>query len=124
MLINPNKIISALAPWNAWEAPSPFAGIRRDITAQLFPFIDRPEALVLTGMRRSGKSTIMYQLIEDLVASGVDRHATLMVNFDEPALGSNLGNELLESIYLGFRKKLCPTGRVYLFLDEIQHVPG
>lgn len=123
MAINPEKIISALAPWNAWDAPSPFGGIRRDITTQLLSFLDRPEALVLTGMRRSGKSTIMYQLIEDLVAGGVDRQATLMVNFDEPALESSHGKELLESIYQVFRKKLCPAGHVYLFLDEIQHVP-
>ena len=124
MFDNPNQILSFLAPWNAWDAPSPFAGIQREITTEILPFIGRPEALVLTGMRRCGKSTVMYQLLEKLVEKGVDRQAILFVNFDEPALEPSRGKELLENIYQTFRKKLYPTGHAYLFLDEIQHVPG
>jgi len=120
---NPNQLLSSLASWNSWDAPSPFVGLPRDITSDIFPFIGRPEALVLTGMRRCGKSTVMYQLIEKLVDNGVDRRSILFVNFDEPALEIGLGCELLENIYKAFRKKLCPTGRAYIFLDEIQHVP-
>ncbi len=121
---NPNKILTALSPWNAWDEPSPFAGIRRRITDEIMSFIGRPEVLVLTGMRRCGKSTIMYQLIEKLVARGTKRQAILFVNFDEPALNASRGTELLEDIYIAFRKKMSPTGHVYLFLDEIQNVPG
>jgi hypothetical protein len=68
-----NKLFSALAPWNAWDGPSPYTGISRDITPTLLPLIERPEALVLTGIRRGGKSTIMFQLVEALVAQGVKR---------------------------------------------------
>jgi hypothetical protein len=56
-----NKLFSALAPWNAWDGPSPYTGISRDITPTLLPLIERPEALVLTGIRRGGKSTIMFR---------------------------------------------------------------
>lgn len=123
MLTNPNQLLSSLAPWNAWDAPSSFVGLKREITTDIFPFIGRPEALVLTGMRRCGKSTVMYQLLEQLVDNGIDRQSILFVNFDEPALEAGRGNELIENIYNAFRKKLWPTGHAYLFLDEIQHVP-
>ncbi len=124
MLNNSHQLLTALAPWNAWDEPSPFTGLPRGITETLFSFLDRPEAIVLTGMRRSGKSTVMYQLIERLVEGGADRHSILFVNFDEPALEPSRGSELLENIYRAFRQKLCPAGRAYLFFDEIQHVPG
>ncbi len=117
-------ILTALAPWNAWDEPSLFTGIRRGITDEIMSFIGRPEVLVLTGMRRCGKSTIMYQLIETLVARGIKRQEILFVNFDEPALNASRGTELLEDIYIAFRTKMSPTGHVYLFLDEIQNVPG
>ncbi|MDL1973729.1 MAG: AAA family ATPase [Deltaproteobacteria bacterium] len=87
---NTNKLPSALAPWNAWDGPSPYTGISRDITPTLLPLIERPEALVLTGIRRGGKSTIMFQLVEALVAQGTDRTSILYVNFDEPAIEPSL----------------------------------
>jgi predicted AAA+ superfamily ATPase len=118
-----NKLLSALAPWNAWDSPSPRTGIPRDITPTLLPLIQRPEALVLTGIRRGGKSTIMFQLVEALVAKGTDRTSILYVNFDEPAIEPSRGTALLEEIYQAFRERLCPRGRAIVFLDEVQHVP-
>jgi hypothetical protein len=118
-----NKLISALAPWNAWDGPSPRTGIPRDITPTLLPLIERPEALVLTGIRRGGKSTIMLQLVEALVVKGTDRTSILYVNFDEPAIEPRRGTVLLEEIYQAFRERLCPKGRAIVFLDEVQHVP-
>ena len=118
-----NKLLSALAPWNAWDGPSSHTGISRDITPTLLPLIERPEALVLTGIRRGGKSTIMFQLVEALVAQGTDRTSILYVNFDEPAIEPSRGTALLEDIYQAFRERLCPRGRAIVFLDEVQHVP-
>lgn len=120
--MNVSKLLSALAPWNAWDGPSTRAGIPRDCTPTLLPLIARPEALVLTGIRRGGKSTIMHQLIEALVAEGSDRTSILYVNFDEPGLEAGRGAALLEDIYRAFRERLCPMGRAVLFLDEVQYV--
>ena len=122
MAQNSRKLIAALAPWNAWEGPLSHTGIDRDITTQLLHLIGRPEALVLTGIRRSGKSTIMLQLIEALVSQGNDRKSILYVNFEEPTLDTRQGVELLEDIYLAFREILWPAGHATLFLDEIQYV--
>jgi hypothetical protein len=48
----------------------------------------------------------------------------LHVNLEEPALAPELGTDLLEDLYRGYRAEVQPRGRVWLFLDEVQRVPG
>jgi predicted AAA+ superfamily ATPase len=73
---------------------------------------------ILTGNRRTGKTTLMYQLMDALVAGGVPRTRILYYSFDDErpslrelvkAFEKHIGEEVL------FSKK-----RYYLFLDEIQ----
>jgi predicted AAA+ superfamily ATPase len=82
-------------------------------------------ATVLTGMRRSGKTYMLYQEMERLTAQGVDRHDLLLVNFEDDRLhplDSDAPARALEAFF-----RLNPearTRRSYLFFDEIQNVPG
>ena len=41
--------------------------------AQLKPFIDKPQIKILTGIRRSGKSTVLLMLKDELLARGVKK---------------------------------------------------
>jgi len=41
---------------------------------------------VLTGIRRAGKSTLLYSLVQQLVASGVDWNRIIYVNFEDERL--------------------------------------
>jgi uncharacterized protein len=78
----------------------------------IFQYINRKEIIVLKGIRRCGKSTIMHQLMKKIGADCV------YVNLDDYRLLEYLSIELLEKIlqmYLGKKK-------VYLFLDEIQQI--
>ncbi|MEI6450815.1 MAG: AAA family ATPase, partial [Actinomycetes bacterium] len=83
------------------------------------------KAAVLIGMRRSGKTYLMYQEMQRLLASGVDRRDVLYVNFEDDRLQPaepGLLSDLLEAHY---RVHPAPRERrAYLFLDEIQMVPG
>ena len=83
------------------------------------------KAAVLIGMRRSGKTYLMYQEMQRLLASGVDRRDVLYVNFEDDRLQPaepGLLSDLLEAYY---RAHPAPRERrAYLFLDEIQMVPG
>src|SRR5674476_1204845 len=83
------------------------------------------KAAVLIGMRRSGKTYLMYQEMQRLLASGVDRRDVLYVNFEDDRLQPaepGLLSDLLEAYY---RAPPAPRERrAYLFLDEIQMVPG
>lgn len=83
------------------------------------------KAAVLIGMRRSGKTYLMYQEMQRLLATGIDRRDVLYVNCEDDRLqpaDPGLLSDLLEAYY---RAHPAPRERrAYLFLDEIQMVPG
>lgn len=62
--------------------------------------------------------------MDDLTDLGVAPEACLHMNFEEPALAPSLSVETLDALYQSYRAEIFPTGRVYLFFDEIQNVPG
>lgn len=72
---------------------------------------------VLSGARRVGKTTIMYQMIDNLLSDGVGPKNILYVSFDNPML-KLVSIETVLSIY----ETLYPIqGTRYIFLDEIQY---
>lgn len=79
---------------------------------------------VLIGMRRSGKTYLMFQEMDRLVASGVDKRRLLYLNLEDDRLGQPTTQSLDEAIETFFR--MSPNARsegAYLFFDEIQVVP-
>lgn len=80
--------------------------------------------LVLTGVRRSGKSTIMYQLMQNLIEQGIPAKNVLYLYLEdiEAAPYLKLGAQLLEKLYRFYLEKYNPEGRVYVFIDELQGV--
>jgi predicted AAA+ superfamily ATPase len=83
-----------------------------------------PEIVAITGVRRCGKSTLILQLIEHLIQSGVEPKNTLYVNFEDPNFSGELDYHFPEKIFDAYLEFYQPKGKVYLFLDEIQMVPG
>lgn len=72
---------------------------------------------VLSGARRVGKTTIMYQIIDTLIDEGVNPKNIIYISFDNPII--KLVN--IESV-LSIYESLYPiTGTIYIFLDEIQY---
>ncbi|MFH7320881.1 ATP-binding protein [Desulfurivibrio sp. D14AmB] len=84
------------------------------------------KATVCIGVRRSGKSTFMFQLMKKLEDSGVSRQNILYLNFFDDRLHSlqhdNLG-VILEAYFSLYPEKKNAE-KVYCFFDEIQVVPG
>jgi uncharacterized protein len=72
--------------------------------------------LALTGLRRIGKTTTMYQLIQELLNEKIDKTSIFFFSFDENNVGLT---EAIES-YKEFQKKDFRDKKVYIFLDEIQ----
>lgn len=86
----------------------------------------RGKAAVCIGVRRSGKSTYMYQRIQRLIDSGVPRQNILYLNFFDDRI-HNLRHESLGVIaeaYYSLYPEKKNTETVYCFFDEIQAVPG
>lgn len=112
-----------LDKWNFWNQKLDTGFKRECYLSILDRYLTIPEVVALTGVRRSGKSTIILQLIERLIQGGVDPINTLYINFEEPRLGEQLNVKSLNKIFDDYVEFFEPKGKVYLFLDEVQLVP-
>ena len=83
------------------------------------------KATICIGVRRCGKSTYGYQLMEKLMKSGVKRENILYINFFDNRL-HNLDSESLSKVTEAYFS-IYPenkTEKIYCFFDEIQEVDG
>lgn len=76
---------------------------------------------VLLGMRRVGKSTLLLQIQEELIAQGVSEEQIISLNFEWLEF-EDLKNYKTLNTYI--ENKLVKGKRNYVFLDEIQEVDG
>lgn len=100
----------------------PWTGVPRRLPFQTVS----GKASVCIGVRRSGKSTFMFQLMERLRSSGVAPENILYVNFFDDRLHGlrheGLG-QIAEAYYSLYPEKKG-SETVHCFFDEIQAVPG
>lgn len=76
---------------------------------------------ILVGIRRAGKSYLLYQRIQELLASGIEWDEILYINFEDERLEGMTAadlNLLLEIHMETFGK------RPIMFLDELQNIDG
>lgn len=93
---------------------------RRKLFGEMAADLGRRQALAITGLRRVGKTTLMYQLIQHLLDGGAEPTSLLYFSFDE-AIGE-LG-DVLET-YREVYNKDFRRARTYVFLDEVQKLAG
>jgi len=90
----------------------------RKLFGEILPYLPKRQIISVVGLRRTGKTILLKQLMERLIAK-VPREAILFLTFDEAIIPgkitiANYLNEYLE--------KIAPkTGALYIFLDEIQY---
>ena len=92
---------------------------RDDYLNWLDEFRDKPLVKVLTGLRRSGKSTILDLFMARLGNEGVTASRIIKINFELLENEPYLDYRKLYSHIVDSRAEGCCT---YVFLDEIQHV--
>lgn len=122
--MNKEQIIETLFPWNFWEKDLDIGISREDYLGPLRRYLKTNEIVVLTGIRRSGKSTLLLQLLAELIQKRVPRTNTLYLNFEDPKFYSSLKLEFLEEIWQAYLDYLKPNDMVYLVLDEVQKIKG
>jgi len=85
-------------------------------------WMGRPVIKVLSGIRRSGKSSILLRCKERLIEQGIPESIILHINMELLANERFQDIKLLnEEVHKAFKK----NGRkVYLFLDEVQEIPN
>lgn len=94
--------------------------LRPDYINAITPYIDAPFVKILTGIRRSGKSTILKMLAEELKGRGVPEKNIITYKLD------NIEYEDItaKAFYDRVKTELAQTGKTYLFFDEIQEIPS
>lgn len=105
-----------------WENKKYASLHNRALLDQLLKKKDLPHIQVLTGVRRSGKSTIFKLLINHLMEEGTDPKEILLLHLDEPAFTTLWDNVSELNKVVELTEKLTSKHVNYLFLDEVQQV--
>ena len=94
----------------------------RNEFAELVNLLSKERITAIIGPRRVGKTTLMYQLVDHLIQSGVQKENILFVAMDDPLTMTMVDplkvimDEYLEKI---IRKPVRDVERLYIFIDEI-----
>lgn len=114
------ELLTAMNPWwsgRAFETGRP----RPSYLSTIQRYLETGEIVVLSGVRRSGKTTLLFQVIAHLIENRkVPPRNILFVVGDEREI-SRLENPIGEVVDT-YRKELATQGTIYLVIDEIQSI--
>ncbi|AAM06936.1 TPA: ATP-binding protein [Methanosarcina acetivorans] len=98
--------------------------VKRGLFEELVRYADVRPVVGVVGLRRTGKTVLLKQLIDYLVENGVKRERILYFSFDE--VGASLEEVISEyQARLGVElAKAGNGGKLYIFLDEVQKLEG
>lgn len=123
-IINSQSILKVLASYNSWWK----TGIINPSLAKSYKRFAYSEALkritdqnlrrlvILTGTRRVGKTTIQYQIIEELLHT-IDPKKIVYISMDHPMLKLSTIGDILDC----YHQNIYADNDVYYFFDEIQY---
>lgn len=95
----------------------------REILAKAADMVRQKEIHVITGVRRSGKSTLMRLIVRYLIQEEkVPRENILYLNFEDDRFAEFKTHDF-QTLYEAYLEVEAPSGRKYFFLDEIQNLP-
>ena len=76
---------------------------------------------VVIGIRRAGKSTLLYKIVQDLIAQGTDWDQIVYINFEDERLSEFSVNDFND--ILAVQAEMSDK-KGWFFLDEIQNIDG
>jgi predicted AAA+ superfamily ATPase len=127
MIVPDSELIAILRQMNPWWGDDRVPDLpewRRAAFAELDLWLCNPpaqRAVLLSGARQIGKTTLFLQSIEKLVRDGVSPQNVLYVTFDHPLL-KLAGLEAVLRLWRSTEERA--PGLEYLFIDEIQFLPN
>ena len=115
-----------LHPTNYWGELKQSPGKPRpEYVSWLLEQSENSNVSAVVGVRRSGKSTILKQVIYQLITrKGVNPNNTLLVNLEDPRLIELLENANLLNLIFAFKNRADLRSKMYVVFDEIQNIPG
>lgn len=119
-----STLITILKAWNPWEKTIDEGIVRKKYVDVVYPYIERKEILILKGIRRSGKSTIVKQLMKHLIREGIGTKQILYLNLEDYNFMNSLDIHLFEDVLNAYKNYAKNRKRIYMFIDEIQKIQG
>ena len=124
MLANSENVLNLLFSYNPWwqtgsiqkEFNKPIKRLAYYEAIKTFSHNIR-RSVILCGARRTGKTTIMYQAISELLNSGIPPRNILFLSFDHPLLKLCSIDKVLDV----YRSNISNDDQIYCFFDEIQY---
>lgn len=107
--------------WKTGKVPAEFAGRKRKIYDKVARYIDKRQIVLFTGLRRVGKTTLMHQIIEELLKKNVKPYNIMYFSFDEMRYDLE---EIIRQYEADVLREDVSKNKTYLFLDEIQKLEG
>ena len=123
-IISQEKVLSVIASFNPWWQ----SGVVPKILLKDFKrngyytcknafFNEIRRIVVMSGMRRTGKTTIVYQMINEILSRGVKPQNILYLTFDHPVIRATDFDTLISM----YRNNISDDEEFYVFLDEVQY---
>ncbi|MDO8624733.1 MAG: ATP-binding protein [Candidatus Diapherotrites archaeon] len=109
------ELMVAFNPW--WKNAFSFEFRPRTIYPQIRRFHGLPQIVALTGLRRVGKSTLLFKVVQDEIAAGTDPKSVLYFSFDE--FQETEPSEILKAHYRLTGIDVAKEKTLLLF-DEVQ----
>jgi predicted AAA+ superfamily ATPase len=93
---------------------------RKEYIDKLLSYKNKDLIKVVSGLRRSGKSTLLELYREHLLKQGIGKRQMQFYNFELP---ENYLDKTWSDIYFEIKKKFQTDKTNYVFLDEVQNIP-
>ena len=99
---------------------------KRETYGEVNHWLDKRFIITLTGLRRVGKSTILRQIMSDLIKKG-KRKECFYFSFEkfqakrEPEILKKIIQYYFDSVLI--KKSYQIDEKIYIFLDEVQYIP-
>jgi predicted AAA+ superfamily ATPase len=113
-MVNIEDFKYVISLWKDFEIPDL---IERDVKIDL----DANKVIAIAGVRRSGKTHVMFQCMNTLLKKGIRKDNIFYVDFENERLVGVKATDL-DNLLVAHRELFDPNGRVYVFLDEVQIV--
>jgi predicted AAA+ superfamily ATPase len=94
---------------------------RKEYISKLWSYKDKDLIKVISGLRRSGKSTLLELFRKQLLDLNIESNQIHEYNFELP---ENYLDKTWNDLYFEIKEKLQPDKQNYIFLDEIQNIPS
>lgn len=117
------ELFDTLRNYNFWDGNKPALGyLRQAYLDKVGDFSNNTLVKVLVGQRRTGKSFLLRQILNQLIQSGVPAKNTFYINKEFIEFDNIVTYKDLDELIKFYKKTIKPKGKVYLFIDEVQYI--